>query len=156
MKRIKTICFILAALLCFGSVSCLAPAKERAAVSPNSYFDRFIISEGRVYMLCYLELVNGGAERELISIRGYSAEDAENGLLKQKELEFYLLDVESLASVTEENVAELIKPAGEITIGANDTAALWACFVGEHGGGAQKHDRDLPEIELALLPKDRG
>ena len=117
-------------------------------VSSNSFFDKFIIKNDRVYMICYVEFVNDSDLKKTFSVRGESAEDAENGLLTAKNLEFFILDTDDLSYVGEGNVEDLLKHSESMTVAAHSTVQYYVCFVGEHGGGDSKHDRNLPKIVM--------
>ena len=140
----RTIVLIFALMFAFAS-GC-RPARIGVTISADSFFDRFIINNSRVYMLCYVEFVNDSNQKMTFSVRGESLDDVINGLLTSKNLEFFILDTDDLISVNEGNVEELLTPEESMTVEAHSTARYYVCFVGDHGGGESKHDRNLPKI----------
>lgn len=154
MKIARTVCAILLAVFCFSVITSCDPGYGYVKLSANSYFDRMIIQDGKVYMLCSLEFVNNTDSDWNIDVTAASEEDAENGLLKDSRLKLYIVNAESLSEVNEANVEGLLEPAGRIGIDERGTVRYCACFVGEHGGGTQKHDRELPDtITIAARPR---
>ncbi|MBO6060612.1 MAG: hypothetical protein J6P98_00655 [Clostridia bacterium] len=153
MKLAKIVCIILSAVFCFMIFGACDPGYGYVKLSSNSYFDRMIIQDGKVYMLCYLEFVNNTGSEWNIDVTAASEEDEENGLLKDSRLTLYIVNAENLSDVNETNLAQLLEPADRIGIDEHGTVRYCACFVGEHGGGTQKHDRDLPDmITIAARP----
>lgn len=146
MKRSRIAAVILIAVFCFSFICGCDPVNGIVELSQNSYYDRMIIKDGKVYMLCQLEFVNNSRYDLSADVIASSAEDAENGLLKDRSLKLYIVSADSLSDVNEDNVEELLEPAGRIRISGHGTVQYCACFVGEHGGGMQKHDRELPDI----------
>lgn len=145
MKRSRAAALIIIAVLCLPLICGCDPVKGIVELSPNSYYDRMIIKDGKVYMLCQLEFVNNSRFDLSADVIAMSTEDAENGLLKDRSLKLCIVGAESLLDVNEENIEELLEPAGSIRIGGHCTVRYCACFVGEHGGGMEKHDRELPD-----------
>ena len=145
MKPARIICCILLAIICLTVFGGCDPGYGYVELSSNSFFDRMIIKDGKVYMLCELEFVNDSRYDLRVDVTAASPEDAENGLLKDPSLKLYLVTAESLSDVNEDNVEQLLDPAEGIRISGHGTERYYACFVGEHGGGMQKHDRELPD-----------
>ena len=145
MKLSRITAVILIAVFCLSFICGCDPVKDIVELSPNSYYDSMIIKDGNVYMLCQLEFVNNSRYELSAEVIAMSAEDAENGLLKDRSLKLYIVSAESLSDVNEENIEELLEPADGIRISGHGTVRYLACFVGEHGGGMEKHDRELPD-----------
>ena len=145
MKLLRIAAVILVAVLCLSFISGCDPVKGVVELSPDSFYDRMIIKDGKVYMLCRLEFVNNSRFDLSADVIAASAEDAENGLLKDRSLSLYIISANSLSDVNEENIEELLEPADGIRISGHGTVRYLACFVGEHGGGMEKHDRELPD-----------
>ncbi|MBR4636319.1 MAG: hypothetical protein IKO51_08160 [Clostridia bacterium] len=140
MKRVC--CIILITAFCFIAISgCVS--KNAVILSQNSFFDRMIIHDGKVYMLCSLEFVNKSDDEQIIDVTAESMEDVKNGLLKDSSLKLYIFS--ATVEVNEENIEQLLEPAEHISINGHETVRYYACFVGEHGGGMQKQDRELPD-----------
>ena len=153
MKLAKIVCIILLAVLSLMIFGGCDPGYGYVKLSSSSYFDRIIIQGGNVYMLCWLEFVNNTNSDWNIDVTAASEEDEENGLLKDSRLTLYIVNAENLSDVNETNIAQLLEPADRISIDAHGTVRYCACFVGEHGGGTQKHDRELPDmITIAARP----
>lgn len=154
MKLARFVCIIIA-VFCLSIISACDPGYGYVKLSSNSYFDRMIIQDGKVYMLCYLEFVNNTGSDWSIDVTAASEEDEENGLLKNSRLDLYIVNAENLSKVNETNIEQLLEPADRINIDAHVTIRYYACFVGEHGGGAQKQDRELPDmITIAARPRN--
>jgi hypothetical protein len=154
MKLAEIVCIIIAAVLCFMIVGGCDPGYGYVELTPNSYFDRFFIQDGKVYMLCCLEFVNNTGSDWSVDVAAASEEDEENGLLKDCHLKLYIVNAKDLSEVNEANIDRLLEPADRIGIDAHGTIRYCACFVGEHGGGMQKHDRELPDmITIAARPR---
>ena len=153
MKLSKLAFLLLTAVLCLSFICSCDPVYGSVVLTDNSYFDRMIIKDGQVYMLCCLEFKNKSGGDQSIDVTAMSEEDAENGLLKDRSLELYFIEADSLSKVNEDNIDQLLYPAGRIEICGHDTIRYYACFVGEHGGGTSKHDRELPHITIAARPK---
>ena len=145
MKILKIICVILIAAVCFPFLCGCDPVYGSVEISSNSYYDRMIIKDGKVYLLCYLEFESRKDYNQIFDVTAMSEEDEENGLLKDRGLKLYIFNAESLSDVNEDNIAQLIEPARRISISGRETMGFYGCFVGEHGGGTQKHDRELPD-----------
>ena len=148
MNTVKKATAIVFAFMFILTCGCTQTDKG-VTVSSNSFFDKFIIKNDRVYMICYVEFVNESDLEKSFSVRGESVEDVKNGLISSKKLEFFILDASDLSSVGEGNIEELLNPAESLTIAAHSTVKYNVCFVGSHGGGYSKHDRNLPKIIIA-------
>ncbi len=151
MKTIRTFCVILAALFCLVFAFGCGPVHGKVELSENSFFDRFIIHDGKASMLCCLEFVNYTGADQTIEVAAKSPEDAKNGLLKDSSLKLFIINADDLAEVDESNIDRLLEPAESISIAGQGTVRYMACFVGEHGGGLQKYDRELPQISITVL-----
>ena len=69
MKRVC--CIILITAFCFIAISgCVS--KNAVILSQNSFFDRMIIHDGKVYMLCSLEFVNKSDDEQIIDVTAES------------------------------------------------------------------------------------
>ena len=146
MKPARIICCVLTAIICLTIVGGCDPGHGYVELSSDSFFDRMIIQDGKVYMLCELEFVNESRfDLSIDKVIASSPEDAENGLLKDPSLKFYIVSAESLSDVNEGNIEQLLDTAEGIRISGHGTVRYNVCFVGEHGGGMQKHDRELPD-----------
>ncbi|MBO4562533.1 MAG: hypothetical protein J5772_02855 [Clostridia bacterium] len=140
----RTMVFVLA--LMFVLACGCRQANDGIKVSSNSYFDRMIIKDDHICLICCVEFENDSDREKTFSVKGESSEDVKNGLLTSKELEFFILDTNDLSSVSEENIEQLLMSAESLTVGAHRTAKYYVCFVGDQGSGDSKHDRNLPKI----------
>lgn len=145
MNAVKRSIAIVFALMVILTSGCRQYEKS-VIVSSNSFFDRMIISNDHVYMICYVEFVNDSNLKKTFSVRGESAEDVKNGLLNSIGLEFFLLETEDPSSISEENVEQMIRQSDSIKVEPHSTVKYYVCFAGEHGREDSKHDRNLPKI----------
>lgn len=152
MKTAKNLCVLLAIAVCLVLFAGCRTETETVTVSAESYFDKLIIKNGKVYMVCSVEFVNDEDKPLNITVKGESEEDVKNGLLTDGALEFRVLNTDSVSAVSEENIEQLLEPACPLTLEANGAARYCVCFIGSHGGGEQKHDRELPRIIISIEP----
>ncbi len=129
------ICFFLSLLLfCFGSckentVTTADVEKEIVIDTEKSFFSDFQVKNDKVYIYCTVLMRNFGGEEKKVTLKGVFPKDAENGLLKQKELAGYTIDYSSEVFVVEQ---------GEHWIDV--------VFIGDFAGNNQKYSRLLPQI----------
>lgn len=154
MKPARIIYCVLIAIICITIVGGCDPGYGYVELSLNSFFDRMIIKDGKVYMLCELEFVNDSRFDLSIDVTAASPEDVENGLLKDRSLKLFIISAENLSYVNEENIEQLLDPADNMRISGHGTVRYCACFVGEHGGGMQKQDRELPD-NITIATRER-
>lgn len=128
--------------------------RDTVKVFSNSFFDRMIICNERVYFLCYIEFVNNSNYQKNIAVVGESVSDVKNGLLLEKTLKFCIICSDDIGAINEKNIDQFIQPTNSLSITANSTATYWVCFVGNHNYGLQKHDRLLPKVKIDYLPSD--
>lgn len=146
--------FALTLILCFSGTLGCSLTRDTVEVSSNSFFDRMIICNERVYFLCYIEFVNNSNYQKTIAVVGESASDVKNGLLIDKNLEFFIICSDDIGAINENNIDQFIQPTNSLSIAANSTAKYWICFLGAHNYGLRKHDRLLPKVKIITLSGD--
>ena len=142
VKRAIALFFVLIMVFACGCKQ----ADKGVTISSDSFFDRMIIKNDRVYMICYVEFENDADIEKTFTVKGESEEDVKNGLLSSKELQCFILETDEPASVDEDNIEGMLKPAEGVEIGAHSTGKYYVCFVGDHGNGETKNDRNLPKV----------
>ena len=95
----------------------------------ESFFSKYTIEDGMVYIECELLVKNSTGSEKVIEIIGHFDKDVENGLLKNGELNGY-----------QGEKREIVISGGE--------SWITVVFRGEHAGGDKKYDRNLPEIQI--------
>lgn len=143
-------------VLCFSCVLGCNLTRDTVEVSSNSYFDRMIICNEKVYLLCYMEFVNNSNYQKTIAVAGESASDVKNGLLTEKTLEFCILcsdndEAINIEEINEDIINQVIQSTDSLSIAANSTAKYWVCFIGNHDYALQKHDRLMPKVKVKYL-----
>ena len=100
----------------------------------KSFFSDFKIENNKVYIYCTLFIENKSDTEKVISLKASFEKDVETGLLKEALVSGYSLD---------ESTQEFQLKKGE--------NQLDVVFVGEYAGVDKKHDRLLPDIEIAEI-----
>lgn len=144
MKVRITIALAFALLFAF-TCGCI-PSDNGVKVSENSFFDRMIVKGDSVYLICCVEFINEEDVKKTFSVKGESEEDVKNGLLKAKELKCFILETNDIATVNEDNIEDILKSAENIEVSAHGMEKYYVCFVGDHGSGESKSNRNLPKI----------
>ncbi len=101
----------------------------------RSYFSGFEIERDRVYVKCYVTLVNTYDIEKTVTLSAKLPEDVAGGLVKNEEIKALNEEGEEMVFVLPPNASK----------------AFDVVFVGEYSGTDQKHDRNLPEINIKII-----
>lgn len=138
MKRKKRIIIlalcIIFALFCLYRIYGMDKVK---VLRSDSSFDDFYVEEDKVYIKCHIAIQNSNDVDEYISLAANMEEDAANGLLKSSTIFGY----------------DKAEKRG-FMIPANSIKEYECVFIGDFAGTAQKHDRNLPEIDVMQIESD--
>lgn len=126
-KVIAVTCIIIA---CFCFIAC-RPEQRVLLVQEESFFSDYEIKDGRVILTCYLTFYNPYSSEVKVNVYGDFSKDVENGLLKSSELIGHC-------------------DGEEILVLSPEKTSIYVTFIGDYGGVPQKHNRELPDIEVIL------
>lgn len=101
----------------------------------ESYYSGFEVKQDKVYIKCYITLKNEFNIEKTVKLSANLPEDVTIGLLKNE-----------TAKALCENGAEKI-----FILPPNSSKSFDVIFVGEFSGKNQKHDRNLPEINVKIV-----
>ena len=130
MKKILAFLFIVCMMLSLFSCQ----SKQIKLNEEKSYFSDYKIENDKVYIYYTLFIENKSDAEKDISLKASFEKDVENGLLKKALVSGYSLD-----EITQE--FQLQKGENQVDV----------IFIGEYAGADKKHDRLLPDIEIAEI-----
>ena len=64
---------------------------------------------------------------------------------KESSLKTFIIGTDDPSEVNEDNIEQLLQPADGMKVPGRHAVWYYLCFVGKHGGGMRKHDRELPD-----------
>ena len=141
MKSRRLISLLIAVLLLL--TACSSNKEPVKLIEADSFFSDFAICQDKVLFLCRLRIDNLAGDAMTVRISGEFRDDVKNGLVTESALPGYAVDDETARAF-----ADGIKQRSEeisLQPGQNE---LWIVFVGTHGSGNQKNDRNLPKITI--------
>lgn len=101
----------------------------------KSYFSEFKVENDKVFIECYITLVNTFDVEKTVNLSAKLPEDVTTGLLKN----------EDVISLNEDGSKT------EFILSSNSSESFDVVFVGAYSGANQKHDRGLPEINISIV-----
>ena len=126
VKIILAICLLAAFSLCAcGGTSDIVLLKK------ESYFNQFYIKGNKVCVDCNIVLHNQSDKVKKVKLLAHMKEDADNGLLKDTEVNGY-----------DKNENDVF------VLPANSKEEYKVNFIGDFAGKEEKRNRNLPEIEI--------
>lgn len=139
--RMKTINLTLIALIiilafCLLYMNYFRKNAEDGAVvivKDESFLSEFEVTNNEVHIYCVVSLKNNSSSSKEVKLAGNFEKEAENGLLKENNLEAYFI---------EDNTNSVV------IAGNSDIKYIEIEFVGEYAGNAALSNRMLPYIEV--------
>ena len=101
----------------------------------TSYFSDFEVEGDKVFIKCRITLINTFDVEKAITLSAQLLEDVTIGLLKSSEIK-----------ALNEDGSERV-----FVLSPNESTSFEVVFIGEYAGTNQKHDRNLPEINIKII-----
>ena len=145
--RLKYYIMIVIFILCVILLSLLSKKNKEAIIidKEHSYFHDFKIYNGKVYMYCTITLENITDNDLLFSIFAESYEDKVNGLITNERMKGYEWEIDEKTrdmKVTDKKIFFINRK--------QKISELKIVFIGEHGSGYMKDNRNLPDIYIVI------
>ena len=145
--RLKYYIMIVILILCVILLGLLSKKNKEAIIidKEHSYFHDFKIYNGKVYMYCTITLENITDNDLLFSIFAESYEDKVNGLITNERMKGYEWEIDEKTrdmKVTDKKIFFINRK--------QKISELKIVFIGEHGSGNMKDNRNLPDIYIVI------
>lgn len=145
--RLKYYIMIVIFILCVILLGLLSKKNKEAIIidKEHSYFHDFKIYNGKVYMYCTITLENITDNDLLFSIFAESYEDKVNGLITNERMKGYEWEIDEKTrdmKVTDKKIFFINRK--------QKISELKIVFIGEHGSGYMKDNRNLPDIYIVI------
>lgn len=145
--RLKYYIMIVIFILCVILLGLLSKKNKEAIIidKEHSYFHDFKIYNGKVYMYCTITLENITDNDLLFSIFAESYEDKVNGLITNERIKGYEWEIDEKTrdmKVTDKKIFFINRK--------QKISELKIVFIGEHGSGYMKDNRNLPDIYIVI------
>ena len=145
--RLKGYIMIVVFILCVILLG-LSSKKNKEAIiidKEHSYFHDFKIYNDKVYMYCTITLENITDNNLSFSIFAESYKDKVNGLITNERMKGYEWEIDEKTrdmKVTDKKIFFIN--------GKQKISELKIVFIGEHGSGNMKDNRNLPDIYIVI------
>ena len=145
--RLKYYIMIVIFILCVILSGLLSKKNKEAIIidKEHSYFHDFKIYNGKVYMYCTITLENITDNDLSFSIFAKSYEDKVNGLITNERMKGYEWEIDEKTrdmKVTDKKIFFINRK--------QKISELKIVFMGEHGSGYMKDNRNLPDIYIVI------
>ena len=145
--RLKYYIMIVIFILCVILLGLLSKKNKEAIIidKEHSYFHDFKIYNGKVYMYCTITLENITDNDLLFSIFAESYKDKVNGLITNERMKGYEWEIDEKTrdmKVTDKKIFFINRK--------QKISELKIVFIGEHGSGNMKDNRNLPDIYIVI------
>ena len=145
--RLKYYIMIVIFILCVILLGLLSKKNKEAIIidKEHSYFHDFKIYNGKVYMYCTITLENITDNNLSFSIFAESYEDKVNGLITNERMKGYEWEIDEKTrdmKVTDKKIFFINRK--------QKISELKIVFMGEHGSGYMKDNRNLPDIYIVI------
>ena len=145
--RLKYYIMIVIFILCVILLSLLSKKNKEAIIidKEHSYFHDFKIYNGKVYMYCTITLENITDNNLSFSIFAESYKDKVNGLITNERMKGYEWEIDEKTrdmKVTDKKIFFINRK--------QKISELKIVFIGEHGSGNMKDNRNLPDIYIVI------
>lgn len=145
--RLKYYIMIVIFILCVILLGLLSKKNKEAIIidKEHSYFHDFKIYNGKVYMYCTITLENITDNDLSFSIFAESYEDKINGLITNERMKGYEWEIDEKTrdmKVTDKKIFFINRK--------QKISELKIVFIGEHGSGYMKDNRNLPDIYIVI------
>ena len=145
--RLKYYIMIVIFILCVILLGLLSKKNKEAIIidKEHSYFHDFKIYNGKVYMYCTITLENITDNNLSFSIFAESYKDKVNGLITNERMKGYEWEIDEKTrdmKVTDKKIFFIN--------GKQKISELKIVFIGEHGSGNMKDNRNLPDIYIVI------
>lgn len=100
-----------------------------------SYFSDFEVENDKVFIKCYITLINKFDVEKTVTLSTKLPEDVTTGLLKTEEVK-----------ALNEDGSEI-----DFVIPPKTSKSFYVIFVGEYAGTNKKHDKNLSEINIKIV-----
>lgn len=145
--RLKYYIIIVIFILCVILLGLLSKKNKEAIIidKEHSYFHDFKIYNGKVYMYCTITLENITDNDLLFSIFAESYEDKINGLITNERMKGFEWEIDEKTrdmKVTDKKIFFINRK--------QKISELKIVFIGEHGSGNMKDNRNLPDIYIVI------
>ena len=145
--RLKYYIMIVIFILCVILLGLLSKKNKEAIIidKEHSYFHDFKIYNGKVYMYCTITLENITDNDLSFSIFAESYEDKVNGLITNERMKGYEWEIDEKTrdmKVTDKKIFFINRK--------QKISELKIVFIGEHGSGNMKDNRNLPDIYIVI------
>ena len=145
--RLKYYIMIVIFVLCVILLGLLSKKNKEAIIidKEHSYFHDFKIYNGKVYMYCTITLENITDNNLSFSIFAESYKDKVNGLITNERMKGYEWEID-------EKTREIkVTDKKKFFINRKQKISeLKIVFIGEHGSGNMKDNRNLPDIYIVI------
>lgn len=131
-KYIYPVLLLVIGVLVFASCN---SADEIYVDEKQSYYSDFKVEDDKVYIRCYITLINQFNGEKTVNLCAKLPEDVAIGLLKNEEIK-----------ALDEAGSEM-----NFVLPPNSSETFEVVFVGEFAGTNQKQDRNLPEIFIEIV-----
>lgn len=145
--RLKYYIMIVIFILCVILLGLLSKKNKEAIIidKEHSYFHDFKIYNGKVYMYCTITLENITDNDLSFNISAKSYEDKVNGLITNERMKGYEWEIDEKTrdmKVTDKKIFFINRK--------QKISELKIVFIGEHGSGNMKDNRNLPDIYIVI------
>ena len=145
--RLKYYIMIVIFILCVILLGLLSKKNKEAIIidKEHSYFHDFKIYNGKVYMYCTITLENITDNNLSFSIFAESYKDKVNGLITNERMKGYEWEIDEKTrdmKVTDKKIFFINRK--------QKISELKIVFMGEHGSGYMKDNRNLPDIYIVI------
>ena len=145
--RLKYYIMIVIFILCVILLGLLSKKNKEAIIidKEHSYFHDFKIYNGKVYMYCTITLENITDNNLSFSIFAESYKDKVNGLITNERMKGYEWEIDEKTrdmKVTDKKIFFINRK--------QKISELKIVFIGEHGSGNMKDNRNLPDIYIVI------
>ena len=145
--RLKYYIMIVIFILCVILLGLLSKKNKEAIIidKEHSYFHDFKIYNGKVYMYCTITLENITDNNLSFSIFAESYKDKVNGLITNERMKGYEWEIDEKTrdmKVTDKKIFFINRK--------QKISELKIVFIGEHGSGYMKDNRNLPDIYIVI------
>lgn len=145
--RLKGYIMIVVFILCVILLGLFSKKNKEAIIidKEHSYFHDFKIYNDKVYMYCTITLENITDNNLSFSIFAESYKDKVNGLITNERMKGYKWEIDEKTrdmKVTDKKIFFIN--------GKQKISGLKIVFIGEHGSGNMKDNRNLPDIYIVI------
>ena len=145
--RLKYYIMIVIFVLCVILLGLLSKKNKEAIIidKEHSYFHDFKIYNGKVYMYCTITLENITDNNLSFSIFAESYKDKVNDLITNERMKGYEWEIDEKTremKVTDKKIFFINRK--------QKISELKIVFIGEHGSGNMKDNRNLPDIYIVI------